>query len=99
MAGWVFESGPPPLTFVVCQTGALGRQILDLTVVFIPLRSEKPPHPHLCFTCLCSLSGLKLLPHSHDPRGREGVNQTAPAVVNCPYEEPEKYLHTYKGQV
>lgn len=39
------------------QPGALGRQILDLTVVLVPVSSEKPPHVHLRLTC--SLRVLK----------------------------------------
>lgn len=30
------------------QADALGRQILDLTAVFVPVSSEKPPHAPLC---------------------------------------------------
>lgn len=32
------------LTFIMSQAGALGRQILDLAVVFLLVSSEKPPH-------------------------------------------------------
>lgn len=35
------------LTFVVRQARALCGQVLDLTVVLIPVRSEKPPHASL----------------------------------------------------
>lgn len=55
---WVHPSLPSPqmdmwsskwdrLTFVVCQARALGGQVLDLTVVLVPVRSEKPPHARL----------------------------------------------------
>ena len=71
-------------TFVMSQACALGRQILDLTEVLVPLSSEKPPHAHVSLS-RCPLSTtLSTFPWSSGPGGTVPQVQIRPSVhVSC----------------
>ena len=73
----------------MCQAGTLGREVLDLAVVFIPVRSKKLLHPRLALVLTAPLScpspqltcvsrsnvSLSLPVHMNDPQAQTGGRQ------------------------
>ncbi len=93
------ESWPTFLTFIISQAAALGRQILDLTVVFVPLSSEKPPHANLILNCSLRCEASSTFPWSlkkcRTQRAHFLQYYNPPLHEVCPFER----THTFWKQV